>query len=77
MNKFYTEKSSPQKSKKNVEIPKLTLDNLFKFKIKKLRFVNRDNISKYILDYFNLNTDQDSLSQKIVINLCQNFGAGI
>jgi hypothetical protein len=74
-NEFYIEES-PQKSKSE-EIPLLALQNLDKFSIPNLRFVNRDKIAQYILNYFDLNTASTSLSQKTVINLCQNFGAGL
>jgi hypothetical protein len=70
---IFIEKSPENKCK---NIPVLNLENLNKFFVLKLRFVNRKEIALEILNYFNINNGAETLSEKFVINLCQNFGSG-
>jgi hypothetical protein len=76
-NKKVFEGTTPEKFKnqKNTTIPNLTLENIYTFTIPYLNFVNRKQIANSILDLFSTNNGIN-LSEKYVLNLCQNFGAG-
>jgi hypothetical protein len=61
--KIFIEKSLENKCK---NIPVLNLENLNKFFVLKLRFVNRKEIALEILNYFNINNGAETLSEKFV-----------